>query len=438
MSDPVLNPMLRPAPSALAATQQNGSRPTTGELRADDSFSRALERRMNPAERGVVRDRQEAKRKNPLQGNDEPMRERTETRAHGGAREPDRPADASDRVVRAADKGGDGPGRYDAGRRAASRTSEAGAKSEDSGTGSSAAPATAAPGAPANEAEAAAGLAALLPNVAGLPGTPVAGDLDGLPSDERQLDGAGGRTGASLLVRLLAEAGASTADTSGTDGSGLGDDTGSTAWKTGTEPTGFDVAAAVTGGKQALTGAASLAGTPGAMPQSLQPDAQPGLHAAGFAPAARLEQTPPQLPVPTAAGQPAWAEDVGGRVVWMVGRNESKAELVLTPPTLGKLEVSIHVGTDQTTAHFVAATSAARDALEQAMPRLREVLQQAGISLGQTNVSTSGEQQAQQHGPGRHGASRSAGAAGAIAAAGAAPIATHWVRSGSGVVDTFV
>jgi hypothetical protein len=41
---------------------------------------------------------------------------------------------------------------------------------------------------------------------------------------------------------------------------------------------------------------------------------------------------------------PAWPEEVGNRVSWMVGQHESQAELTLTPPQLGKIEVSI---TDQ-------------------------------------------------------------------------------------------
>lgn len=165
-----------------------------------------------------------------------------------------------------------------------------------------------------------------------------------------------------------------------------------------------------------------------------------GLAASGLTTAPRAEQAQlPQMSVPTPAGQRAWAEDVGNRVMWMVGRNDAKAELVLTPPHLGKLEVSIQVTGEQTTAHFVAASSAARDALEQAMPRLREILQQAGIQLGQANVSTSGEQQAHQHGSQRPGrALRGFGAAGdAIAGAPSAGAASGWTRAGSTMVDTF-
>lgn len=147
-----------------------------------------------------------------------------------------------------------------------------------------------------------------------------------------------------------------------------------------------------------------------------------------------------QLQVSTPAGQRGWATEIGNQVSWMLGRNESKAELVLTPPSLGKLGVSIHVNGDQTTAHFVAATQAARDALEQAMPRLREVLQQAGINLGQTNVSTSGEQRPHDGGgdSGQRGGWGSSGRsdAGDMASTGASTT-TSWVRSGNGVIDTF-
>jgi hypothetical protein len=59
--------------------------------------------------------------------------------------------------------------------------------------------------------------------------------------------------------------------------------------------------------------------------------------------------------------------------------------------------------------------------------------------LGQANVSTSGEQQAHQHGSQRPGrALRGFGAAGdAIAGAPSAGAASGWTRAGSTMVDTF-
>ncbi len=166
-----------------------------------------------------------------------------------------------------------------------------------------------------------------------------------------------------------------------------------------------------------------------------------GLPAAGVLASLRGEASSiPQLQVPTPAGQRVWAEDVGNRMIWMVGRGESRAELVLTPPSLGKLGVSIQVNGDQTSAHFVAATSAAREALEQAMPRLREVLQQAGINLGQTNVSTSGEQQARDQaneGRGRSGGGRLDRMSEGMDLVATSPLPSRWSASGSGMIDTF-
>ena len=151
-------------------------------------------------------------------------------------------------------------------------------------------------------------------------------------------------------------------------------------------------------------------------------------------PLAGTPQTAPQLPVHTAAGAQAWAEDVGNQVRWMLGRAESKAELVLTPANLGKLEVSISLTGDQTTAQFVASSQAARDALEQAMPRLREILQQAGIQLGEANVSTAGDQPAQGDG-GRSGGR--GGGDGQLSEAGNESSPAQWLRRHDGMVDTF-
>lgn len=152
-------------------------------------------------------------------------------------------------------------------------------------------------------------------------------------------------------------------------------------------------------------------------------------------PVAGAPPSAPQWPVHTAASARAWAEDVGNQVRWMLGRAESRAELVLTPPSLGRLEVSISLSGEQTTAHFVASSQAARDALEQAMPRLREILQQAGIQLGQANVSTAGEQSA--HDEGGRQDRRGGGAKGEAPGAGSEHHPGPWLRPHGGMVDTF-
>ena len=200
---------------------------------------------------------------------------------------------------------------------------------------------------------------------------------------------------------------------------------------------GRELAAAVIGARGAASGQA-LQGEPGSA--GTQQTAQGllthgAMHVLRHAPA--TQPATPQLPVHTPAGQQAWAEDVGNQVRWMLGRAESKAELVLTPPNLGKLEVSINLNGDQTTAQFIASSQAARDALERAMPQLREVLQQAGIMLGDANVSTSqqGAGGEGQEGRGRNGVRGEAAIAGDAGGNGSST--GVWLRQQQGMVDTF-
>ncbi|MDR2925372.1 MAG: flagellar hook-length control protein FliK [Azoarcus sp.] len=147
----------------------------------------------------------------------------------------------------------------------------------------------------------------------------------------------------------------------------------------------------------------------------------------------------PQFTIPAGAGQKGWAEEIGNRVMWMMGRAENRAELILTPPHLGKVEVSIHLNGDQSTAQFLASSQSARDALEQAMPRLRELLAQAGISLGEASVNTSGEGRAQDSENTRHTGMRHADAHDGSGGGEAPPEPPpgHWSRLDSGLVNTF-
>ncbi|MBI4984106.1 MAG: flagellar hook-length control protein FliK [Rhodocyclales bacterium] len=147
--------------------------------------------------------------------------------------------------------------------------------------------------------------------------------------------------------------------------------------------------------------------------------------------------------VETPVGAKGWNEEVGEKILWMANRRESHAELVLNPPQLGRIEVSLSMNGDQATAVFVSANPAVREALENAVPRLREIMQDAGISLGQTQVGAESFQQSANkrengdnpaHGRGNTGDAGIALTNGLIGG-GSSP--AHWVRYGNGLVDTF-
>lgn len=86
-------------------------------------------------------------------------------------------------------------------------------------------------------------------------------------------------------------------------------------------------------------------------------------------------------------GAPGWDGALGQKVVWLVNQRHQTAEMQLNPPNLGPLEVKITITNDQASALFVSHHAAVRDAIEAALPRLREMLAESGITLGNAQVS---------------------------------------------------
>ncbi len=86
-------------------------------------------------------------------------------------------------------------------------------------------------------------------------------------------------------------------------------------------------------------------------------------------------------------GDPQWNSDLAGRVSVMVKNGLSEASLQLTPPELGRLEVKIVTEGDQAKINFVVHSADAKDAIELAMPRLRDMLGQVGLQLAQGEVA---------------------------------------------------
>lgn len=113
-----------------------------------------------------------------------------------------------------------------------------------------------------------------------------------------------------------------------------------------------------------------------AVAQAVSQHRNSGVHAPASTPQA----------IQTPVGTHGWDGEVADKLVWMIGRQEQRAELVLNPPQMGRIEVSLSINDGQTSALFVSANPAVRDALEAGLPRLREILADAGVNLGQTQV----------------------------------------------------
>ncbi|MCX9573396.1 flagellar hook-length control protein FliK [Vibrio cholerae] len=89
------------------------------------------------------------------------------------------------------------------------------------------------------------------------------------------------------------------------------------------------------------------------------------------------------------------AEQLAERVQMMMSKNLKNIDIRLDPPELGRMHIRMNMQGDGATVHFTVANQHAREALEQTMPRLREMLAQQGVQLGDTSVQqqSAGQQQ---------------------------------------------
>lgn len=85
-------------------------------------------------------------------------------------------------------------------------------------------------------------------------------------------------------------------------------------------------------------------------------------------------------------GSSAWADELGTRMTLMADRGQHSASLRLSPEHLGPMEVRIAIRDDQASVWFGAAHADTRAAIEQALPRLRELFASQGMSLADAGV----------------------------------------------------
>ena len=92
-------------------------------------------------------------------------------------------------------------------------------------------------------------------------------------------------------------------------------------------------------------------------------------------------------------GAAAWGQALGEKIVWMAAGSQQTATLTLNPPNMGPMQIVLNISNEQATASFFSAQPEVRQALEAAFPRLREMMAEAGIQLGQATVSADTPQQ---------------------------------------------
>lgn len=84
--------------------------------------------------------------------------------------------------------------------------------------------------------------------------------------------------------------------------------------------------------------------------------------------------------------KPEAAQELANKVQVMMNQKNMVADIRLDPPDLGQMQIKIALQGDSASVSMVVQSQAAREALEHNEPRLKELLEQQGIELGQSSV----------------------------------------------------
>ncbi|WP_334027334.1 flagellar hook-length control protein FliK [Alteromonas sp. P256] len=106
--------------------------------------------------------------------------------------------------------------------------------------------------------------------------------------------------------------------------------------------------------------------------------------------------------------KPEGQQQLNEKIRWMVNARNTMAEIRLDPPELGSMQVRVNVQGDAASVSFIVQSQQAKDALADTMPKLRDMLSEQGIELGDAQVrkdnsqnGESGQQLAGQSGNGQ-------------------------------------
>lgn len=173
---------------------------------------------------------------------------------------------------------------------------------------------------------------------------------------------------------------------------------------------------------------------PRSVAENSLPAADPSANVALFGPllqslAAVADVRPaPAFPAALAAPVDMQATDfdeaIGARVGWLADQKIGHAHIRVTPNDLGPVEVKLQLDGDRVHATFSSSHAEVRQALENGLPRLREMLGEQGLQLAQADVGH------RQPDPGpSHGTDPAATAGGDADAGDAAAMPTTNVRT---------
>ncbi len=99
-----------------------------------------------------------------------------------------------------------------------------------------------------------------------------------------------------------------------------------------------------------------------------------------------LITTTKTLSIPVALTDTQWENKFSEHIIWM-GQNSVKSALIkLHPEELGPIEITIKVVKDNASVNITSHSGHVRDIVEQALPKLREMMSEQGLHLSEAHI----------------------------------------------------
>ncbi len=158
-------------------------------------------------------------------------------------------------------------------------------------------------------------------------------------------------------------------------------------------------------------------------------------------PAALSPLTPPTtstvltMPVGVQPGDPRWAQAFADRVAWLVQGNVQAANIRLSPPELGQLDIRISLQNDQASILIASPHQTVRHALESTMMQLRQQFDNMGFVTVQAQVT---DQQPRQRDQSYFAAAPDSAVSEATDGDLLQPLAAVPIRAPQGLLDLYI
>lgn len=96
---------------------------------------------------------------------------------------------------------------------------------------------------------------------------------------------------------------------------------------------------------------------------------------------------PKSLEIPVPVTHPQWGDKFADHIAWMGNNDVKSAVIKIHPEELGPIEISVKVEKNSASVNIISHSAQVRDVMDQAIPKLRDMMSTEGLNLAEINIS---------------------------------------------------